>query len=302
MFEERKIKKLLKKASKQGLNSAIMTYEKILKIDDSLPAVYNYIGLCYFELIDYENAKKYFIMAIDKFNDEFKSKYEVYYNLGFTFQSLQNFKDAEINYKLAINLNEDYRFTYKNYAYLLFQEKRYKDALDIFNKYNSFGEEAEIYNNIGIIYEELGKKAEAVKSYKKSIKLDETYALAYNNLGVLYLSDKKYNDAAKLFDDAIKYDSSLVDAYNNYASVMVIDKKYNGAISLYSKGLKINPNNLVILINLAKLYSYINDKNNIVLTLKKVLKLGFSMDKILLIEEFKSIDNLESQLRDNQWK
>jgi len=298
MFKERKIKKLLKKASKQGLNSAIMTYNKILELDDSITAVYNYIGLCYFELIDYDSAEKYFLLSIEKFNDEFKSQHEVYYNLAFTLQSQNKNEEAEKYYKISMNLNKDYRFTYKNYAYLLFQEKRYKEALEMFERYNSFGEEAEVYNNIGIINEELGNKAKAVKSYEKSIEVDERYALAYNNLGVLYLNDKKYNDASKLFDDAIKFDSSLVDAYNNLASVFVLDKKYNAAISLYTKALKVSPNHLIILINFAKLYSYLDDRNNMVLTLKKTLRLGYQVEKILLIEEFKSFENLENELRD----
>jgi len=298
MFKERKIKKLLKKASKQGLNSAIMTYNKILELDDSLAAVYNYIGLCYFELVDYENAQKYFFLSIEKFSDEFKSEYEVYYNLAFTFQSSSKNEEAEKYYKISMNLNKEYKFTYKNYAYLLFQEKRYKEALDMFEKYNSFGEEAEVYNNIGIINEELANKSKAIKSYEKSIEIDETYALAYNNLGVLYLNDKKYNDASKLFDDAIKFDSTLVDAYNNLASIFVLDKKYNAAISLYTKALKVSPNHLIILINLAKLYSYLKDKNNMILTLKKTLKLGYQIEKILVIEEFKSFNNLENELRD----
>ncbi len=298
-FKKRKISKLLKKASKQGVNSAILTYHKILKLEPDLPAVYNYIGLCYFELTDYDNAEKNFLLSIEKFNDDFKSQYEVYYNLAFTYQSKQEYDKAEKYYKMSMNLNKDYIFTYKNYAYLLFQNKKYKDALNMFEKYNSFGEEAEVYNNIGIIYEELNNNKEAVKSYQKSILTDESYALAYNNLGVLYINEKKYDEAAKLFDKAIEYDSSLVDAYNNYASVLVIDKKYNLALDLYNRALKINPNNSVILINLAKLYSYLGDLNNIILTLKKVLSLGIDTDKVIKIEEFKNIKDLDKLLRDN---
>ena len=298
-FKKRKISKLLKKASRQGVNSAILTYHKILKLEPDLPAVYNYIGLCYFELTDYDNAEKNFLLSIEKFNDDFKSQYEVYYNLAFTYQSRQDYDKAEKYYKMSMNLNKDYKFTYKNYAYLLFQNKRYKDALNMFEKYNSFGEEAEVYNNIGIIYEELNNNKEAVKSYQKSILTDESYALAYNNLGVLYINEKKYDEAAKLFDKAIEYDSSLVDAYNNYASVLVIDKKYNLALDLYNRALKINPNNSVILINLAKLYSYLGDLNNVILTLKKVISLGIDIDKVIRIEEFKNIKDLDKLLRDN---
>jgi len=298
-FKNKKIARLLKKASKQGLNTAIATYNKIIKIDSELPSVYNYIGLCYFELTDYENAEKYFKLAIEKFNDDFKSQYEVYYNLGFTYQSMNNFSEAEKCYKKSMNLNDDYRFTYKNYGYLLFQNKEYKKSLNMFEKYNSFIEEAEVYNNIGIIYEEMGKKKLAIEAYEKSILTDKTYALAYNNLGVLYLNDKKYGDAGKLFDNAIKYDSSFVDAYNNYASVLVIDKQYNSALDLYRRALKINPNNSVVLVNTAKLYSYLNDINNLILILKKLVDKGMEISKIIEIEEFKNIENIEDLLRKN---
>ena len=299
-FKNRKIAKLLKKAAKQGVYSAIDTYNKILEINPDLPAVYNYIGLCYFELTDYEKAKKYFHDAIEKFTEDFKSQYEVYYNLAFSYHSLDEAEQAEKYYKMSMNLNKDYKFVYKNYGYLLFNLKRYKEALDMFEKYNSFGEEAEVFNNIGIIYEELNDNDKAIEYYEKAIKIDDKYALAYNNLGALYMSLKNYKKAAELFDSAIKHDVSLTDAYNNLATVFTIDEKYNAALALYEKALKINPRNIIILINKAKLHMKLNDLTNVVNTLKNVLKYGYSIDKIIKIEEFKNIDNLENLLTEGE--
>jgi len=293
-FKNRKINKLLDKASKQkDLYRAVENYKKIIELDDSFPAIYNYIALCYFELNDYQLSEEYFKKAIEKFNDDFKSKVEVYYNLAFALHSQNKYKDAQKYYEKAIEEDPSYSFTYKNFGYLLFSDKQYKKALKTFKKFLTFNEDAETYNNIAIIYEELNNNKEAIKCYNLAIKTDNTYALAYNNLGAIYMAEKKYKKAGELFDKAIENDRSLVDAYNNLATINFIDKKYNLSLSLYQKALKIAPYNKSIRANIAQVYYYLNDINNCTLYLKELINQGYPINLILDHKDFKKIDNLK---------
>ncbi len=298
IFKQRKINKLLKKASKQrDLYKAIEKYMQVLSIDDKLPAIYNYIALCYFELNDYKEAEEFFKKSINNFNEDFNSKEEVYYNLAFTLHSQGKNKEAEEFYKKAIEINKNYSFTYKNYAYLLFSEKRYKESLGMFNKYTNFVEDAETYNNIAIIYEELNNEQKAIEFYEKAISTDSEYALAYNNLGVLYMTNKDYKKAAELFDKAIEKDSSLCDAYNNLASINIMFKKYNLALELFKKALILAPYQKSIRLNIAQSYYYLNDINNTVLHLKELIKLNYPVDSILSHEDFSKIPALKEKLQ-----
>jgi len=155
---------LLKKASKQiDLNKAISIYLKILKIDSNLPAIYNYIGLCYFELKDYLNSEKYLLQSIEKFNENFKSQDEVFYNIAFCYHFQKKYTESEYYYQKVINLYPKYKYSYKNYGYLLVELKKYKEAINIFSKYLEFEKDAETLNNIGFIYDEMGKISKAIE-------------------------------------------------------------------------------------------------------------------------------------------
>jgi len=296
-FKNIKISRLLNKASKQrDLYKAIDLYQKIIDIDPTFPVIYNYIGLCYFELNDYEKAESFFRKSIEKFNDNFKSKHEIYYNLAFALHSQNIYEEAEIFYKKSIKENPDYSFAYKNFAYLLFLEKKYKESLEMFKKYITYNEEAEAYNNIGIIYQEFNNDKEAIRYYNLAIETDDSYALAYNNLGAIYMEKKDYEKAAELFDKAIEKDKSLADAYNNLATINFMIKKYNLSLSLYQKALKIAPYNKTIRLNIAQIYYFLNDINNCILYLKELINQGYPLGSILKHEEFKKIEDLEKRL------
>jgi len=97
---------------------------------------------------------------------------------------------------------------------------------------------ADIYNNMGLIYKELGQYDKAVEEFMKTVFLDPNYAKAYNNIGV----------------------------------VCYIQKKYRGAIQNYRKAIDINNNNLDALNNLAIAYTALNQMEKAKVVLKQALK------------------------------
>lgn len=209
-FNKFKISFLLKKASKQtNLNKAISLYLKILKIDSKLSAVYNYIGLCYFELNDYLNSEKYFLQSIENFSENFKSKDEVFYNIAFCYHFQKKYKESEYYYQKVIMLYPKYKYAYKNYGYLLVELKKYKEAISIFSKYLEFEKDAETLNNIGYIYDEMGKFSRAIDYYNQSIEVDYYFKPAYENLLSIY---KHANNSVKfneLLEKAKTYNLNL---------------------------------------------------------------------------------------------
>jgi len=53
---------------------------------------------------------------------------------------------------------------------------------------------ADIYNNMGLIYKELGQYDKAVEEFMKTVFLDPNYAKAYNNIGVVYYIQKNIEE------------------------------------------------------------------------------------------------------------
>lgn len=70
------------------------------------------------------------------------------------------------------------------------------------------------YHNLkGIKYYKHGEMIEAIKSFKKAIKLNNTYIEAYINLGVTYSDCGLKDEAVKAFEKAYMLDPNYLDKY-----------------------------------------------------------------------------------------
>jgi len=167
---------------KRNYKDAIKSYKEILKysrVDEkNKVAAYNLIGLSYFELYKFEEAMKYFQMALSIINkvkvkeERLKGKAVILDNIGRINQELGQWKNAI---------------------------KNYKSALGIHIKLNNKLEKANSFNSIYITYlylnktkKALKKAKEAIKAYKEALKaspldnLPIKYAMIQNNFGVAY--------------------------------------------------------------------------------------------------------------------
>jgi Tfp pilus assembly protein PilF len=55
-----------------------------------------------------------------------------------------------------------------------------------------------------VIYDEMGLLDEAIKSYAKTIELDNGHFMAYNNLGIIYGRKNQYDKAVVQFQKALE--------------------------------------------------------------------------------------------------
>ena len=78
-----------------------------------------------------EEALKYLLDLVNVFKDDDP---RLYYNLGITWEKLNNLKMAEKNYLKAIELNENETDFNYNLGLLYLSQKRYDEALKYFNK------------------------------------------------------------------------------------------------------------------------------------------------------------------------
>ena len=107
-------------------------------------------------------------------------------------------------------------------AYTAYYNKQYNEAIRRFKKAIKLNpNDATAYNGLGVVYE-VGKKNydEAIKSYNKAIELDPNIAMAYHNLGDVYKDGKKnYDEAIKYYKIAIELEFDNVYAYRKLAMV-----------------------------------------------------------------------------------
>lgn len=77
--------------------------------------------------------------------------------------------------------------------------------------------EPSLHYNLALVYEELGRTEDALKSYQKAITLEPDLVAAHINLGSLFLAQKKLDEAIVRFQRAVEINPLEVSAHYNLA-------------------------------------------------------------------------------------
>ena len=199
-------------------------------------------------------------------------------NRGYLFAMNKEYDLALADLKKAASIKSGYkesRNAYLSLANLYRQAGKNPEAIALLqDALNKFPNDAEIFFNLGILYNFTDKQA-AASYYKKTITLNPFHAMAYYNLGVLYigLSDTQgaismlkktieinpdftaayaqlailYNDPAKkeelvsLYKQAIKRNLDFFDAYYYIGNLYQESSREKEAVLLYKRAIQINP-------------------------------------------------------------
>ena len=120
---------------------------------------------------------------------------------------MQQYKDAEMFFKKAIELNKEY---------------------------------AEAYANLGALYAKFKEYNKAITLYKECIRLKPSYAGAYTNLGNSLNKTKRHEEAVYFHKMAISLDSKSANHFSNCASAYKNLGRFREAKVFYKKALSID--------------------------------------------------------------
>jgi tetratricopeptide (TPR) repeat protein len=130
-------------------------------------------------------------------------------------------------------------------------ESLYNKALYVYNKYQILPQKAEIYNNIGALYEQRGNSPKALHYYLKLMKLCDSANLlkmkskALVNIGVVYANEGRYEDALEHYKQAAKLKYEVGDRkgealiYNNIGIVYYYLEDYDKVLENFKRGLNV---------------------------------------------------------------
>ncbi|HEX4075730.1 MAG TPA: tetratricopeptide repeat protein [Candidatus Acidoferrales bacterium] len=128
-------------------------------------------------------------------------------------------------------------------AEVLMARKDYVQAVQAYSELlKDHPKNAQMLNQLGIAYLELGDWGEAERSYKKAFRADKTFVSAINNLGALEYSKKRYRKAIKYYRKAIGMggaDRAVV--YSNLGFAYYGNVEYVPAMAAFSKALILDP-------------------------------------------------------------
>lgn len=252
---------------KKGYGTEV-NYEKALELYKEGSKLGGYYLYCYANLylyglgdliqIDYEKAIELYKECIKEYKAE-----DIYLKMGYCYEKLLNFKEAEKCYNEALKINKDYDLAYNNlgsiYSNSLNLDRDYNKALEYYKKAASLGFKASnlyiaeiyIYQNYGFSNHKLAEPY-LLKAYDDKVEGAATL-LAYS-----YFHAK--NDEKKSYEiiKEVKEESALkfVTLGNLYYSGKFLNKDYNEAFKYYQKAYDLSKEDPYVYFRLGKCYYF----------------------------------------------
>ncbi|MDP2822993.1 MAG: tetratricopeptide repeat protein [Sulfuritalea sp.] len=110
--------------------------------------------------------------------------------------------------------------------------------------------DAEAHNNLGIILKELGRLEESAASYRRALQIDGNYAQAHSNLGATLQQLGRLNEAEASYSQALRIDPNYAKAHDNLGAVLHDLKRLDEAEASYRRALHLNPDDAEVHRNL----------------------------------------------------
>lgn len=111
------------------------------------------------------------------------------------------------------------------------------------------------HNDLGIVYHDNRRNAEAEEQFKKAIQLDSTFANAYLNLGRLYADNmNRYAEAEQQYQKAIQLDSTDYLSYYNLGVMYRHTRRFDLAETEFKKAIQLDSNNKSTFLELGLVY------------------------------------------------
>ena len=160
------------------------------------------LGNLLIDLGRYEEAEKTILRAIEMDPDHST----LHSNLGYLYRVSRKYAQAEISYLKAIHLDPNDSVALSNLAALYIMHlNKPKEAEQLLLRVIAM-EPGLVgpYQNLGFLYQKLGRFEEAERTFLKIIELDPTYDEALFSLGELYIDMKKPDESENALLRALK--------------------------------------------------------------------------------------------------
>lgn len=145
-----------------------------------------------------------------------------YNNLAIEAYNKLQYKDAELHFKKAIELNPKYAETYANLGALYAKFKEYDKAIKLYQECIKIKPSyAGAYTNLGNALNKTLRHEEAVYFHKIAISLDATAANHYSNCASAYKNLGRFDKAKKYYEKAILLEPNHINAHFDLATILL---------------------------------------------------------------------------------
>lgn len=196
------------------IEEALANCQKAEQLNDRLPVVYVTLGHIHRNTGKYDLALQEYQRALQL---DPRSA-DAVIGLAESHDSAGRPADAEAAYRKAIALRPDSWDAYNYLGNFLYDHQRYDEAIAQFRRAIELTpDNAPLYLNLASVYIDMGDPkhyAEAEQLLRKSIALEPSYP-AYTNLGYLYIQQQKYAEAAEAEEKALQLNDKDYQTWGN---------------------------------------------------------------------------------------
>eukprot|EP00292_Cryptomonas_paramecium_P009977 CAMPEP_0113682684 /NCGR_PEP_ID=MMETSP0038_2-20120614/12818_1 /TAXON_ID=2898 /ORGANISM="Cryptomonas paramecium" /LENGTH=269 /DNA_ID=CAMNT_0000601817 /DNA_START=247 /DNA_END=1056 /DNA_ORIENTATION=+ /assembly_acc=CAM_ASM_000170 len=129
------------------------------------------------------------------------------------------------------------------------------------------------FNNLAIVYQDMGAHVEAVRMYRRVLNIDEDDASAYYNLGTALEKISDFKGASKAYRQAIELEPEEAKYYNNLGGSLAGSNRTDVAEKSYKWAIKLDPRFVDAYYNLGNLLLGLGRVEEAIAQLEAAIKL-----------------------------
>ena len=222
-------------------NEAIHLFEYLKGSKQFAKDALQEIAFCYHYLENYNQAIKYYNLAIDE--DPFD--YNLWYNLGVVHSQKEQHYKAVDCFEMSLAINEEFFLSWHNLGNsfsslgrLNESIKSYKEALYLRRN------DLETLYNLASVYGDLGNYVKAIKLFSKVINKRDTHYQSYFGRGVCYDAIDNWEKALRDYNKALTLNKSNPDLWYAKADLLYNLNRFEESIECYRKVIELDPTNI----------------------------------------------------------
>ncbi|MDD3012709.1 MAG: tetratricopeptide repeat protein [Candidatus Gastranaerophilales bacterium] len=162
--------------------------------------------------------------------------------------------EAEIIYRQVIEEEPENYNALNLFGILLFQHKRYEEAIIYVEKAIDIHPIPYFYINLGNIHSAKGEFDKAIDFYNESLEMDPNNPDPWFGLGMCYKNKNENDKAIEYYEKAIKLNPSFYSAHVNLGNIYKVKNEFDKAIENYKKAILFNQNDPDIYNSLGLVY------------------------------------------------
>ena len=244
--------------------------EELLTIDKKSILAFELLAVSYAGIGNFEKAEE----LIESLKDVSKNSPLLHLSKGMILHSQQKFDEAIKECQESTKIDKDNPLAFYTIGRIYSDKKEFDKADEYLRKaVESEPEFASAYTGLGINYLLQGKVAESFKNYKKALEIDQDEHMARMGLATIFIGLKGYDNAIKQFKLVIKKIPNFIRARQNLAALYLQLNRYRDAIEQANEILKIDTKTAPIYLILTRSYSYTDDFDNAIKSIRKFIEL-----------------------------